>query len=130
MSIPDPIDIAASHAAQRRFNRIAVEGAVRLFSGTQMWNTRLVDLSLSGVLVERPQNWDGRIGSRYRLDLRLEGGVLIGMGVELARIEEGLGLGFSCIKIDLGSFAQLKRLIELNVGNHQTLQHELSALGD
>ena len=130
MSIPGPIDIAASQVAQRRFNRIPVEGSVRLFSGSQMWNTRVIDLSLSGVLVERPEDWDGSIGTRYRLDLRLEGGVLIGMGVELARIEEGLGLGFSCIKIDLGSFAQLKRLIELNVGNHQTLQHELSALGD
>ena len=121
MSIPDPIDIAVSDATHRRFNRIPVEGGVRLFSGSQMWNTRLIDLSLSGVLVERPENWAGTIGARYRLDLRLEGGVLIGMGVELARIEDGLGLGFSCIKIDLGSFAQLKRLIELNVGNHQTL---------
>lgn len=130
MSIPDPIEIDASDAARRRFNRIPIEGGVRLFSGTAMWNTQLIDLSLSGVLVERPENWDGRIGTRYRLDLRLEGGVLIGMGVELARIEEGIGLGFSCIKIDLGSFAQLKRLIELNLGNHQTLQHELSALGD
>lgn len=130
MTIPGPIDIAASQVAQRRFNRIPVEGSVRLFSGSQMWNTRVIDLSLSGVLVERPEDWDGSIGTRYRLDLRLEGGVLIGMGVELARIEEGLGLGFSCIKIDLGSFAQLKRLIELNLGNHQTLQHELSVLGE
>lgn len=130
MSIPDPIDIAASQVAQRRFNRIPAEGNARLFSGSQMWNTRLIDLSLSGVLVERPEDWDGRIGTRYRLDLRLHGGVLIGMGVELARIKEGLGLGFSCIKIDLGSFSQLKRLIELNLGNHQTLQHELSTLGE
>lgn len=130
MSIPGPIDIAASDAAQRRFNRVAVEGTVRLFSGSEMWNTRLIDLSLSGVMVERPENWEGRVGSRYRLDLRLEGGILIGMGVELARIVEGVGLGFSCIKIDLGSFAQLKRLIELNLGNHTTLQHELAVLGD
>ena len=130
MSIPGPIDNTASPIAQRRFNRIPVEGSVRLFSGSQMWNTRVIDLSLSGVLVERPEDWDGSIGTRYRLDLRLEGGVLIGMGVELARIEDGLGLGFSCIKIDLGSFAQLKRLIELNLGNHQTLQHELSVLGE
>ena len=130
MSIPGPIDIAASQVAQRRFNRIPVEGSVRLFSGSQMWNSRVIDLSLSGVLVERPEDWDGSIGTRYRLDLRLEGGVLIGMGVELARIEEGLGLGFSCIKIDLGSFAQLKRLIELNLGNNDVLHRELSALGD
>ena len=103
---------------------------MRLYSGSAMWNTRLVDLSLSGVLVEKPGDWSGSIGSRYRLDLRLDGGVLIGMGVELARIVDGNQLGFNCIRIDLGSFSQLKRLIELNLGNNDALQRELSALGD
>lgn len=130
MSIIDPIDIPSSDATQRRFHRFPIEGSVRLYSGTAMWNTALLDLSLSGVLVERPDGWDGSTGNRYRLDLRLEGGILIGMGVELARIEDNTRLGFTCIKIDLGSFSQLKRLIELNLGNHQTLQHELSVLGD
>ena len=130
MSIPDPIDIAADDVAQRRFHRVSIDGHARLYSGSAMWITRILDLSLSGVLVERPDDWEGSIGTRYRLDLRLEGGVLIGMGVELARIEKGIGLGFTCIKIDLGSFAKLKRLVELNLGNHQTLQNELSVLGD
>ena len=101
-----------------------------MYSGSAMWNTRLIDLSLSGVLVERPEDWSGSVGSRYRLDLRLDGGVLIGMGVELARIVAGSQLGFNCVKIDLGSFAQLKRLIELNLGNNDVLHRELSALGD
>ncbi len=117
-------------AAHRRFHRFPIDGSVRLYSGNAMWNTRLHDLSLSGVLVERPEGWDGAIGNRYRLDLRLEGGVLIAMGVELARIDDQEGLGFTCVKIDLGSFSQLKRLIELNLGNHQTLTHELSVLGE
>lgn len=130
MSIPNPVDIIAADVDRRRFHRFPVEGSVRLYSGNAMWNTRLVDLSLSGVLVEPPEQWDGVIGNRYRLDVRLEGGVMIGMGVELARIEKDIGLGFNCIKIDLGSFAQLKRLIELNLGNHKALQHELSVLGD
>ncbi|MCX7556933.1 PilZ domain-containing protein [Xanthomonadaceae bacterium JHOS43] len=130
MSIQDPIAIPMTDAAQRRFHRFPVEGSARLYSGSAMWNTQLLDLSLSGVLVERPENWNGAVANRYRLDLRLEGGILISMGVELARIVEGVGLGFTCIKIDLGSFAQLKRLIELNLGNHRTLQHELSVLRD
>ena len=130
MSTSNPVDISAADVSRRRFHRFPVEGLVRLYSGNAMWNTRLVDLSLSGVLVEPPEQWNGVIGNRYRLDVRLEGGVMIGMGVELARIEKDIGLGFNCIKIDLGSFAQLKRLIELNLGNYKTLQHELSVLGD
>ena len=47
-------------AAQRRFHRFPIEGDVRLYSGNAMWNTRLVDLSLSGVLVERPETGPAR----------------------------------------------------------------------
>lgn len=113
---------------RRRFRRFPVDGAVRLYSGTAMWTTTLVDMSLRGVLVDRPGEWTGDLGSRYRLDLRLEGGVIIGMGVELSRMA-GSQLGFNCLKIDLDSFSRLKRLIELNLGNTEILNRELSALG-
>lgn len=113
---------------RRRFSRFPIEGSVKLYSGTAMWSTQLVDMSLRGVLVERPEGWTGDLGSRYRLDLRLEGGVMIGMGVELSRIANG-HLGFACQKIDLDSFAKLKRLVELNLGNTEILNRELAVLG-
>jgi hypothetical protein len=113
---------------RRRFHRFPIEGSVKLYSGTTMWSTTLIDMSLRGVLVESPGDWTAGLGTRYRLDLRLEGGVMIGMGVELARIANG-HLGFACQKIDLDSFARLKRLIELNLGNTSLLNRELSTLG-
>lgn len=113
---------------RRRFRRFPIEGIVRLYSGTTMWSTTLIDMSLRGVLVERPEQWTGDLGTRYRLDLRLEGGVMIGMGVELSRVANG-HLGFGCLKIDLDSFARLKRLIELNLGNTEILNRELAVLG-
>lgn len=113
---------------RRRFHRFPIEGSVKLYSGTTMWSTTLIDMSLRGVLVERPDDWKADLGTRYRLDLRLEGGVIIGMGVELSRIANG-HLGFACQKIDLDSFARLKRLIELNLGNTSLLNRELSTLG-
>jgi hypothetical protein len=113
---------------RRRFRRFPVEGSVKLYSGSAMWSSTLIDMSLRGVLVERPDGWTGGLGTRYRLDLRLEGGVMIGMGVELSRIANG-HLGFACQKIDLDSFARLKRLIELNLGNTEILNRELAVLG-
>jgi len=113
---------------RRRFHRFPIEGTVRLFSPTAMWSSTLIDLSLRGVLIERPADWSGTPGQRYRLDVRLEGGVLIGMGSTLARICPN-ALGFNCEKIDLDSFARLKRLVELNLGNSDVLNRELSALG-
>lgn len=111
------------------FRHFRFEGTVRLFSGTAMWNSTLIDLSLKGMLIERPGDWAPAVrGSRYRLDLRLEGGIMISMGAALAD-DNGQRLAFECSKIDLNSFAQLKRLIELNLGNVELLNREISALG-
>ena len=118
----------ASSEAQRRFHRFPVEGSVHVYSGTQMWTAGLLDVSLRGVLVAEPANWNGAAGSRYRLDLRLATGLVISMSVDLARVEPGQ-LGFACRRIDLDSFARLKRLVELNLGNVEMLNRELSALG-
>lgn len=113
---------------RRRFRRFPIEGTVRLYSPNAMWNSGLIDLSLRGVLIEKPADWTGATGQFYRLDVRLEGGVMIGMGTKLERICEDT-LAFACERIDLDSFARLKRLVELNLGNTELLNRELGALG-
>jgi hypothetical protein len=113
---------------RRRFQRFTFEGTVRLYSGTAMWETKLVDISLKGVLIERPVEWSGKIGGGYRMDLRINNSVIISMGVSIAHIMPHR-LGCRWEKIDLDSFSQLKRLIELNLGDPALLNRELSALG-
>ncbi|MDC8015413.1 PilZ domain-containing protein [Tahibacter soli] len=120
---PDP-----SAAERRRFQRFNFEGTVRLYSGTAMWETKLVDVSLKGVLIERPVDWNGKAGGGYRMDLRINNSVIISMGVTCAHIMPHR-LGFRWDKIDLDSFAQLKRLVELNLGDPALLNRELSSLG-
>jgi len=117
-----------SEHERRRFRRFPIAGSVRLYSMTAMWSTELIDMSLRGVLVATPDDWAGAQGSRYRLDVRLEGGLMIGMGVELVRENAGT-LAFACHKIDLDSFSRLKRFVELNVGNTEVLNRELAVLG-
>jgi len=119
---PDPA------AERRRFQRFNFEGTVRLYSGSAMWETKLVDVSLKGVLIERPVDWSGKIGGGYRMDLRINNSVIISMGVSIAHIMPHR-LGCRWEKIDLHSFAQLKRLIALNLGDPALLNRELSALG-
>jgi hypothetical protein len=121
---PDP-----AAAERRRFKRFNFEGTVRLYSGTAMWETKLVDVSLKGVLIERPVEWSGKIGGGYRMDLRINNSVIISMGVSIAHIMPHR-LGCRWEKIDLDSFSQLKRLIELNLGDPALLNRELSALGN
>lgn len=115
-------------ASGRRHSRFPLEGLVRIYSGSAMWQAQLVDLAIRGALVSRPLGFDGVIGNRYRLDVRLEGGPMIAMAVSLARLENTV-VGFNCERIDLDSFLRLKRTIELNLGNAELLNRELSSLG-
>jgi len=113
---------------RRRFQRFHFEGTVKLYSDKAMWESKLVDISLKGVLIERPVEWKGKVGSRYRMDLRINQSVIISMGVNAAHIMPHR-IGFEWQKIDLDSFAELKRLVELNLGDPAILNRELSALG-
>ncbi|HZP64736.1 MAG TPA: PilZ domain-containing protein [Rudaea sp.] len=117
-----------NQAERRRFHRFTFEGTVKLYSDKAMWETKLVDISLKGVLIERPMEWNGKTGTSYRMDLRINNSVIISMGVITAHVMPHR-VGFQWQKIDLDSFAQLKRLIELNLGDPDLLNRELSALG-
>ncbi|MCG6117246.1 MAG: PilZ domain-containing protein [Aquimonas sp.] len=117
-----------SNGGQRRYSRFPLEGSVRIYSGSAMWQATLIDLSIRGALVSRPQGFEASPANRFRLDLRLEGGPMIGMAVSLSRLEPE-ALAFSCERIDLDSFLRLKRAIELNLGNAGLLSRELSVLG-
>jgi len=113
---------------RRRFQRFHFEGTVKLYSDKAMWETKLTDVSLKGVLIERPTDWNGKTGISYRMDLRINNSVIISMGVIAAHVMPHR-VGFQWQKIDLDSFAQLKRLVELNLGDPAILNRELSALG-
>ena len=122
-----PMSIDAQ-SNRRRFQRFHFEGTVKLYSDKAMWESKLVDVSLKGVLIERPIEWNGKVGSRFRMDLRINNSVIISMGVNAAHIMPHR-IGFEWQKIDLDSFAELKRLVELNLGDPAILNRELSALG-
>jgi hypothetical protein len=113
---------------RRRHHRFPMVASVRIYSGSAMWTTGLIDVSLRGAMVTRPDSWTGQPESLFRLDLKLENGPIIAMGVKLVRCGE-TDLAFACHRVDLGSFSELKRLIELNLGNTDALNRELSALG-
>ncbi len=127
-AVQNPIMSADAASNRRRFQRFHFEGTVKLYSDKVMWESKLVDISLKGVLIERPVEWSGKVGSRFRMDLRINNSVIISMGVTAAHVMPHR-IGFEWQKIDLDSFAELKRLVELNLGDPAILNRELSALG-
>jgi len=113
----------------RHFSRIQFSIPVSLSNPTnnQTWKTNLIDISLHGALISRPENWNGAIGETYQIDLFLGKDCNITMEVKAVHVEQE-SLGFSCMHIDLDSVTHLRRLVELNLGNEEILERELSEL--
>ena len=118
----------AEQEEQRQFSRIPFDVPVTLTRGEQIWETGLVDISLHGALIKVPQNFASDPGQDYRLAVHLEGGPDICMEVRVAH-QENEELGLSCKDIDVDSITHLRRLVELNLGDPELLERELSALG-
>ena len=116
-----------THAERRRFKRIAFDAQTDLSQAGQRWPVRLVDLSLKGLLIEKPQPWLGDPSLPFNVDVKLGPQADVEMEVELAHDDNGQ-LGFVCTHINLESVTHLRRLIELNLGDPEELERELGAL--
>lgn len=120
--------MSALHEDQRCFHRIVFDASCDLYCREQVWATQVLDISLKGILVRRPEHWDVPLTEPCEVVIYLNGHAAgIVMAVELRHMEPQR-LGFSCRYIDLDSAAHLKRLVELNLGNPELLERELAGL--
>jgi len=113
---------------QRRFSRIPFDVGATLKDEQHSWETSLLDISLHGALIRTPDAFEAVPAQSYQLAVHLEGGPDICMDVEVAH-QENEELGLNCKDIDVDSITHLRRLVELNLGDPELLERELSALG-
>lgn len=116
-------------ADRRQFKRIAFDARTELSQGEHRWPVQLIDLSLKGLLIQRPDPWQGDETQPFGADIHLSDDVEVRMDVQLTRKDYNQ-LGFVCLHIDLESVEHLRRLIELNLADEEELDRELGALID
>ncbi len=120
------MNLQTTNSDKRQFSRIAFDAPVILHKGDKQWKSKLLDVSLKGALVLRPDNWDQDDDGNFELSIQLDNSdIEIDMKVKLAHTEEE-HLGFHCEHIDLDSVTSLKRLVELNLGDENLLDREIS----
>ena len=117
----------SDHDERRRFQRIDFDAPTELRQGLRRWPAKLLDLSLKGLLIERPANWDVDLTQDFDAIIHLGPDARVQMQVEL-RHEEPDRLGFICLHIDLDSMSHLHRLVELNVADSTEMMRELREL--
>jgi hypothetical protein len=113
---------------RRLYSRIAFHSPAQLvFSDTQC-DVVVLDLSLKGALVRLSSDQLLKIDSQCVLRVTLSDmDDHINMQARVAHIE-GHNVGIICLNIDLDSVTHLRRLVELNIGDPELLERELSAL--
>lgn len=118
---------AAHDSESRHFSRIPFHADVQLHfmlpNAVQAGNLR--DISLKGALFETLHPVPTFMGKACRLQLILrEGGEKITMEGTVVHHEGNL-IGIECKQIDMDSMANLRRLVELNLGDEGLLEREL-----
>ena len=116
-----------SHEDRRRFKRISFDAKTELTQGAKSWPVHLIDLSLKGLLIERPSPWQGNPDEPFTAHIHLNVDIDVQMEVRLTHDDHN-HLGFVCEHIGLESVTHLRRLIELNLADHDELERELAAL--
>ncbi len=113
---------------KRRFSRVSFDADVILTRDDEQWRSKIEDISLKGVLIATPEKWNGVNGEHFHLEVIFaDSGSLINAQIIVAHNENG-HTGFEIVEIDVDSVSHLRRLMELNLGNPDLLNRELSAL--
>ncbi len=120
-----------NHPEQRHFTRVPFDARIRIIQtgDSQSWAGTLLDISLNGALVIRPDDWTVKIGEPVQLELQLgeDMQTCLHMDTTVAHIED-TRVGLHCKQMDLDTATHLHRLMELNLGDPELMKRELSEL--
>ena len=113
---------------KRKFSRIQFDTNIHLVSAEGSWNCQLLDISLKGMLATMPAGWQAKVGDHYLAEMLVDNeDATIRMEVSVMHLENNHA-GFRCEHIDLDSISHLRRLVELNLGDSELVDRELSEL--
>jgi len=113
---------------KRQFHRCFYNKAATLSLNETTWDCELVDISIHGCLLRFNETWESQDPeSLYTLNLVLSESKTITMSLTINHVVDN-EVGCKCEHIDLDSISELRRLVELNLGDSQLLERDLLAL--
>jgi hypothetical protein len=114
---------------RRRFARFTMDRTAHIAAAGKPFACRLVDISLRGALLSYCHDWRPEPGSKItiHIDLDEEGHHAIDMSGEVSHIGPSR-LGIHITELDLDSSTNLRRLVEINLGDGDLLERELEAM--
>ena len=115
---------------KRHFTRIPFNTTVTLINPNTGYKTmaELIDISFKGLLISKPSDWQDVSGEHFAINLQLAGKEIeINLDVIAVHSEQD-HIGFKTEQMDIDTATNLRRLVELNLGDESLLERELSEL--
>ncbi len=113
---------------RRQYQRIPFIADVLLRHNGQQCSCGLEDISLKGMLIMAPQNIQLVEGDEYAIELVLGEGAIISMQAKVSHTTE-LHWGMQWQNIELDGLTHLRRLLELNMEDPESMHREIAELG-
>lgn len=122
-----PIERNIMTHERRRFSRIDFDARVELVQDAKNWQAQLLDISLKGLLLAKlgPFHLQPTLPVSVKIILSDQTSIAMSANVVHQTLEQ---LHLACSSIDLESMSHLRRLIELNIGDANAAERELSEL--
>jgi hypothetical protein len=117
-----------SAQGHRLYSRVPFMAQVTLQLPGQTLQVELLDIAFKGALVRAEPGVSVTLNDSCSLLLPLaDGDEAIEMNAKVVHLEDG-NIGMACADIDLQSLTRLRRLLELNTGDADMMDRELSHL--
>lgn len=112
---------------RRRFHRIDFDARVEIAQGSNNWQAQLLDISLKGVLLNKLGHYQLPVETPFLVKIILSDQTSIAMSTQVVHqtVDQ---VHLACVAIDIDSISHLRRLIELNLGDADAAERELSEL--
>ena len=115
-----------SASDRRQFTRIPRQLRTELHQGGAAWEVVLIDISLNGLTVTHPGEWDADYSHPFHVILRLTDGTTFETYAHLIHIEPDT-LGFQMEHLSAEQIAPLAKLLSLTVDD-ELVEKELRLL--
>lgn len=109
---------------RRNYSRILFEAPAELRQNNGVWTARILDLSLNGALVEKPDGYEPSDACSFLSFTLPDSDIAIDIEVQLKHMDAE-SMGFKCVHIDVVSISHLRQMLTLNKGDASLLEREL-----
>ena len=116
----------AATQERRAFTRLALNRPIEIRQGSKLWQLQLLDISLTGLGVVGPDDWDADYSHPFNFLLKLDDGQELEFFAHVVHIDPG-HIGFEMGHLEAEPLNALAAMLALELGD-EIIESELALL--